>query len=151
MRRVLFAVLCFLLCGCNSVYLKPNTLDTNKLIYTPRGGETIKRSLKEVFDERGYKTHVGKLTSVHEGISSDSEIYSQSKNIRYSVIIDEKTSVLRPVWCIFNGFWWWRFSLAISDRKTGTEILSWRGCGCANSSIRKLNDILDELEIKDSK
>lgn len=149
--RFLFSVLlCFVLCGCNSVYLKPGTLDTNELIYTPRGGETMQRSLKEIFDKRGYKTHVGQLSSVRERTSFDLDLYSQPKNIRYSVIIDEKNSVLRPIWCIFNGFWWWNFSLAISDRKTGTEILSWRGRGCANSSLRKLNHILDELEMKES-
>lgn len=149
MRFVLFSLLCFLVSGCNSIYLKPNTLDTSQLIYTPRGGESMQRSLKEVFDKRGYKTHVGKLSSVHEGTSTDWEVYSQSKDVRYSVIINEKSTILRPIWCAFNGFWWWRFSLAISDRKTGTEILSWRGRGCQNSSLRKLNKILDELEMKE--
>lgn len=149
MRVFSFIVLCLSLAACNSIYLKPNTLDTDKLIYTPRGGEAMQRSLKEVFEKRGYKIHVGQLTSVRERTSSDSETYSQSKDVRYSVIIDEKSSILRPIWCMFNGFWWWRFSLAISDRKTGTEILSWRGRGCQNSSLRKLNDVLDELEIKD--
>jgi len=146
MRSIVFILSCLILAGCNSIYMKPGTLDTNEMIYTPRGGETMKRSIKQIFDERGYKTHVGKLTSVHEGNSKDFEIYSQSKNIKYSVIVNEKTALLRPIWCIFNGFWWWRFDLAISDRDTGTEILSWRGRGCQNSSIRKLNDVLDELE-----
>ena len=146
--RLLF-VLCLILAGCNSIYMKPGTLDTNRMIYTPRGGDAMQRSLKEVFEERGYKIHVGKLTSVHERTSRDQEIYSQSKDIRYSVIIDEQSTILRTIWCIFNGFWWWRFSLAISVRQTGTEIMSWRGRGCANSSIRKLNDILDELEMKE--
>lgn len=148
MRLFLFVVLGLSLAGCNSIYLKPGTLDTTKLIYTPRGGETMQRSLKEEFDKRGYKIHVGQLKSVRERTYSDSEGYSQPKNIRYSVIIKESSSILRPVWCMFNGFWWWNFSLAISDRQTGTEILSWRGRGCQNSSLRKLNDVLDELEMK---
>ena len=149
MRLFILVSLCLSLTACNSIYLKPNTLDTNKLIYTPRGGETMQRSLKEVFDKRGYRTHVGQLKSVQEGMHHDSETYSQPKDIRYSVIIDEKSAILRPIWCVFNGFWWWRFSLAISDRSTGEEILSWRGRGCANSSLKKLNEILDELEIKE--
>lgn len=148
MRSFIFVILCLSLTGCNSIYLKPETLDTNKIIYTPRGGESMQRSLKEVFEKRGYKIHVGQLSSVRERDVSDLETYTKSKDIRYSVIIDEKSTILRPIWCAFNGFWWWRFSLAISDRKTGTEILSWRGRGCQNSSLRKLNDILDELEIK---
>lgn len=151
MRLLFLFLACLSLVGCNSIYLKPNTLDKNGLIYTPRGGYSMQRSLKQVMDERGYKTHVGQLTSVRERISSDLEIYSQPKNIKYSVIIDEKPEILRPLWCVFNGFWWWRFSIAISDRKTGQEILSWRGRGCQNSSLRKLNDILDELEVKKDK
>ncbi|MBQ3785181.1 MAG: hypothetical protein II843_02180, partial [Alphaproteobacteria bacterium] len=90
MRLFTFIILCLSLTGCNSIYMKPGTLDTDKLIYTPRGGETMQRSLKEVFDKRGYKTHVGQLTSVRERSSSDLEVYSQSKDIRYSIIIDEK-------------------------------------------------------------
>jgi len=151
MRMVIFILSCLVLAGCNSIYLKPGTLDTNALIYTPRGGYSMQRSIKQVMDERGYKTHVGKLTSVRERDSKDSEIYSQSKNIRYSVIISERTETLRPIWCIFNGFWWWNFEFAISDRKTGTEIMSWRGRGCQNSSLKKLNEVLDELEIKKEK
>ena len=149
MRLFRLFLLCLCVAGCNSIYMKPGTLDTNKLIYTPRGGHSMQRSLKETFDKRGYKTHVGKLSAVRERTSSDLETYSQSKDIRYSVIIDEKTSILRPVWCMFNGFWWWNFSLAISDRNTGTEILSWRGRGCQNSSLRKLNSVLDKLEMKE--
>lgn len=151
MRLLVLFLACLSLVGCNSIYLKPNSLDKNGVIYTPRGGYSMQRSLKQVMDERGYKTHVGQLTSVRERISSDLEIYSQPKNIKYSVIIDEKPEILRPLWCVFNGFWWWRFSIAISDRKTGQEILSWRGRGCQNSSLRKLNEILDELEIKKDK
>ena len=146
MRVFVSVLLGLVLAGCNSIYYKPHTLDKNGLIYTPRGGYTMQRSIKEVFDKRGYKTHVGQLTSVRERSSSDLEIYSQSKDIKYSVIIDEKPAILRPIWCAFNGFWWWKFSIAISDRKTGQEILSWRGRGCQNSSIRKLEQILDDLE-----
>ena len=151
MRVFVLILSCLGLCACNSIYLKPGTLDTNAMIYTPRGGYSMQRSIKQVMDERGYKTHVGKLTSVRERDSKDSEIYSQSKNIRYSVIISERTETLRPIWCMFNGFWWWNFEFAISDRKTGTEIMSWRGRGCQNSSIKKLNEVLDELEIKKDK
>ena len=151
MRLIVFVLLGLCLTGCNSIYLKPDTLDKNAMIYTPRGGYSMQRSIKQVMDERGYKTHVGKLKSVIERDSSDAEIYSQSNNIRYSIIIKERPEMLRPVWCIFNGFWWWNFNLAISDRKTGTEILSWRGRGCQNSSLRKLNEVLDELEIKKDK
>lgn len=147
MRSFGFVFVCLILSACNSVYIKPGTLNTDAVIYTPRGGYSMQRSIKQVMDERGYKTHVGRLTSVNEGDSSDHETYSKSKNVRYSVIITERRELLRPIWCMFNGFWWWNFNFAISDRKTGTEIMSWRGRGCQNSSLRKLNNILDELEM----
>lgn len=148
MRQIWIGVLCLLLSACNSVYLQPHSLDTNALIYTPRGGFTIQRSIKQVMDERGYKTHSGKLKVVVEQNIKDKDIYTSSKNIRYSVRVTERKEILRPIWCIFNGFWWWNFEISISDRKIGKEIMSWRGRGCQNSSISKLNDILDELEMR---
>ena len=148
MRIWLIGFLCLGLASCNSIYLQPGSLDTNALIYTPRGGFTIQRSIKQVMDERGYKTHSGVLKSVKEKNRKDSDVYVLTKNIRYSVRMEERKEILRPVWCMFNGFWWWNFEVSISDRKLGKEIMSWRGRGCQNSSIRKLNDILDELEMK---
>ena len=148
MRYIKLVCFCLLLSACNSVYLTPHSLDKNALIYTPRGGFTIQRSIKQVMDERGYKTHSGKLKVVIEQNKKDSEIYTSFKNIRYSVRMNERKEILRPIWCMFNGFWWWNFEISISDRKIGKEIMSWRGRGCQNSSLRKLNAILDELEMR---
>ncbi len=148
MRKLWIGVLCLLLSACNSVYLTPRSLDKNALIYTPRGGFTIQRSIKQVMDERGYKTHSGKLKVVVERNKHDEEIYTSSKYVRYAVRMDERKEILRPIWCMFNGFWWWNFEISISDRKIGKEIMTWRGRGCQNSSLRKLNEILDELEMK---
>ena len=50
----------------------------------------------------------------------------------------------RPIWCVFNGFWWWRFYVSIVEQQTGDEILTWTGRGCANSTIRKMENILDK-------
>ena len=148
MRKIWIGVLCLLLSACNSVYLTPHSLDKNALIYTPRGGFTIQRSIKQVMDERGYKTHSGVLKSVKEKTRKDSDVYILTKDIRYSVRMEERKEILRPLWCMFNGFWWWNFEISISDRKIGKEIMSWRGRGCQNSSLRKLNEILDELEMR---
>ncbi len=148
MRNIWIGVLCLLLTACNSIYLTPNSLDTNALIYTPRGGFTIQRSIKQVMDERGYKTHSGVLKSVKEKNRKDSDVYILTKDIRYAVRMQERKEILRPLWCMFNGFWWWNFEISISDRKIGKEIMSWRGRGCQNSTLRKLNAILDELEMK---
>jgi hypothetical protein len=148
MRLYILSLICLLLGACNSIYLKPNTLDTNAMIYTPRGGYSMQRSIKQVMDERGYKTHVGKLKTDKQSEDFDIQTFDIPNSAKYTVYIRERKEILRPIWCIFNGFWWWNFSASISDRSTGTEILSWRGRGCANSSLRKLNEVLDKLEIK---
>ena len=146
MRSFIFILLCLILCGCNSIYYKPNTLDTSAVIYTPRGGYSMKRSIKQVMDERKYKINVGSLQKIKESDPEDTEEYSIPKNVRYAVRVAERKEILRPIWCMFNGFWWWNFSVSITDKNTSEEILSWRGRGCANSSMRKLNDILDKLK-----
>ena len=149
MKKFLTAFCILSVSACNSVYIKPNTLDTNALIYAQRGGFSMQRSLKEELDKRGYKTTVGILKSAN---SADNKEFMQIPNkARYAIRVKERKEILRPLWCVFNGFWWWNFELSISDRKNGLEILSWRGRGCANSSIDKLNQILDELEIKKDK
>ena len=146
MRAFISVLLCLILCGCNSVYLKPHSLDTNATIYTPRGGYSMRRSVKQVMETRGYKTHIGNLVSEKTENLGESETFRIPKSTRYVVYVRERKETFRPIWCVFNGFWWWNFNLSISDRTNGSEILSWRGRGCANSSLRKLNRILDELE-----
>ena len=144
MRVFVSILLCFMLTACNSIYMKPHTLDTNELIYTPRAGYSMARSVKEIMENRGYNVSVGKLTRVSE--VSGSEAYQIPHNAKYAVNVKERTEILRPIWCMFNGFWWWNFNVSVIDRTNNNEILSWRGRGCANSSIRKMNDIFDKLE-----
>ena len=144
MRVFVFFLLCLMLAGCNSIYMKPHTLDTNELIYTPRAGYSMARSVKEVMENRGYNVSVGKLTRVSE--VSGSEAYQIPHNAKYAVNVKERNEILRPIWCMFNGFWWWNFNVSIIDRTNNNEILSWRGRGCANSSIRRMNDLFDKLE-----
>jgi len=147
MRVPMFAVLCFALSACNSIYMKPGTLDKSQLVYATRGGYSMQRSIKQIMEERGYNVHVGALKSESEFDDGNLQTFAIPLKAKYVVYVKERTEILRPIWCIFNGFWWWNFSASITDRKTGTEILSWRGRGCANSSLRKLNDVLDELEM----
>ena len=144
MRVSISFLLIFVLSGCNSVYYKPHTLDTNELIYTPRAGYSMARSVKEVMENRGYNVNVGKLVRVSE--VSGGEGYSIPTNAKYAVNVEERKEILRPIWCMFNGFWWWNFNVSIIDRTNNTEILSWRGRGCANSSIRKMDEIFEKLE-----
>ena len=149
MRAIAFIVLCFVLTGCNSVYLKPGTLDTSQLIYASRGGYSMQRSIKQTMEERGYDVNVGKLVRVSE--VTGGEGYQIPKSAKYAVNVKERKEILRPIWCLFNGFWWWNFNVSIIDRSNNNEILSWRGRGCQNSSLRKLNEVLDQLEIKNKK
>ena len=148
MRINVFILLCVSLAGCNSIYMKPSTLDTSEMIYTPRGGYSMQRSIKQVMDEHGYKTHVGRLHTEKQSDDLDLQTFDIPQSAKYVVYVRERKEVLRPIWCIFNGFWWWNFNTAIIDRENGKEILSWRGRGCQNSSLRKLNEVLDQLEMK---
>ena len=138
------------LCACNSVYMKPNTLDTDEVFYADRGGYSMRRSIKESMESRGYKVVVGKATSnenMNDGASSiDVDKNIVPNNARYIVKVSERSEKFRPVWCALNGFWWWNFNVSIADQKTGDELMTWRGRGCANSSVRLLNRILDDME-----
>lgn len=151
MRNVLplFCALGFL-GGCNSVYMKPGTLDTDRVFYADRGGYSMRRSIKESIESRGYKVVVGKATSnenMNDGASSiDVDKNIVPNNARYIVKVSERSELFRPIWCVFNGFWWWNFNVSIADQGTGEELLTWRGRGCANSSVRLLNQILDDME-----
>lgn len=148
MRVFVLILMCLCMAGCNSIYMKPGTLDTNAMIYTPRGGYSMQRSIKQVMDERGYKINVGTLRTEKQSEELDFQTYDIPNKTRYVVYVRERKEILRPIWCMFNGFWWWNFNASITDKTTGKEILSWRGRGCQNSSIKKLNAVLDELEIK---
>ena len=132
------------LTACNSVYVKPNSLDPDQKIFVPRGGFSMQRSVKLAMQTRNYDIYNGRLTR----ISKSSESYEFPSSVKYSVRVDERSEIFRPIWCMFNGFWWWNFNVSIVEQKTGTEILSWRGRGCQNSSLRKLDTLLDTMEIK---
>ena len=146
MRVFISILLCFVLAGCNSIYYKPHTLDKTQTIYAVRGGYSMQRSIKQTMEERGYKIHVGSLKAEKQSDDMDFQTFEVPTSAKYVVYVKERKEILRPVWCMFNGFWWWNFSASITEKSTGKEILSWRGRGCQNSSIRKLEQILDELE-----
>lgn len=76
----------------------------------------------------------------------EGEFFEIPESAQYVMRISENSERFRPIWCAFNGFWWWRFYVSIVEQQTGDEILTWTGRGCANSTLRKMNRILDELE-----
>jgi hypothetical protein len=139
--------------GCNTMYVKPETLDKTKTIYADRGGYSMRLNIKNRLEKRGYKVIVGKAASMktYDDATGDNEMEidtSYTMNARYVVKVRERREDFRPVWCVFNGFWWWNFNVSIADQKTGEELLTWQGRGCANSSLDKLDAVLDELEMK---
>lgn len=151
MRRFLCLVcVTMTLSACNSVYMKPNTLDTSEVFYADRGGYSMRRSIKEAMESRGYNVVVGKASSnenLHDGSSSiDVDKNIIPSNVRYIIKTYERKETFHPFWCALSGFWWWNFNVSIADQETGEELLTWRGRGCANSSIRLLNRILDDME-----
>ena len=139
-----------LLTGCNSVYYQPNSLDPNQTFYADRGGFSMKRSIKGKLRDRGYNVVVGTAES-SRGITSDSDNIDIDSaviptDVRYIVKVSERRKKFNPIWCIFNGFWWWNFNVSIADQQTGAEIMTWRGRACQNSALRMLDDILDGME-----
>jgi len=144
-----------LLTACNSMYIKPNTMEKGQNVYAQRGGYSMRRSIKERMEERGYIVSVGKAKA-SRSLSSDGDEFESidfdsnevPANTRYVVRVTERREWFMPFWCMFNGFWWWNFNVSIADQKTGEELLTWRGRACANSALRMLDGALDELEKK---
>ncbi len=150
MKKLGLIFIALALTACNSIYIKPGaTLDKSQTFFADRGGYAMQRSIKEKMEERGYKVVVGKATN-NRVINNDTQNInmdiSDIMNARYVVKVSERREFFGWFWCPFNGFWWWNFNVSIADQKTGEELMSWRGRGCANSSLRKLDNVLDELE-----
>ena len=153
MKKLSLVFIALALTACNSIYIKPGaTLDKSQTFFADRGGYAMQRSIKEKMEERGYKVVVGKAKS-NRSINANSADWEKLDmditdimNTRYVVKVAERREFFGWFWCPFNGFWWWNFNVSIADQKTGEELMTWRGRGCANSSLRKLDSVLDELE-----
>lgn len=151
MKRYLsIFVLCFLT-ACNSVYVKPDTIDPTQTFYADRGGYSMRKSIKQKLEERGYNVVVGKAQGSRDftdNTDNDIEINYSSvpSDARYIVKVTERRERIAPIWCVFNGFWWWNFNMSIADQQTGEELMTWRGRACQNSALRMLDDILDDME-----
>jgi len=153
-----------ILTACNIANVKPNSMDKSHLVYADRGGYTMRMAIKQELEERGYKITVGKAVSSKSSTDSTGEDYDVDtanipKDARYVVKVKEREEsllggpraliIFSPIWCMFNGFWWWNFNVSISDQTTGDELLAWSGKGCANDNLRRLNRLMNQLEKKD--
>lgn len=151
-RNLMLLMIVGILGACNHVHMKPGTLDKNEVFYVDSGGNLMQLGTKQLMAERGYNITVGhKKSSVSSTYitaeGTDSKISeSEIGKAKYIVFISESVNKFRPIWCSLNGFWWLRFNISIADNTTGEEVLHWTGRGCANSSLRKLDKILDRLE-----
>ena len=137
------------LTACNHVHMKPGTLDKSQDMYTTRGGYTMRMATKEHMEQRGYNIKIGKIENTNNVIETDLvdfERFSVPADAQYMLRISERNEKFRPIWCALNGFWWWNFNMSIVDQQSGNEILNWTGRGCVNSTLRKLDRILDKLE-----
>lgn len=156
MRKLIMygILLAITITGCNSVYISPNSqINKNTKIYVPRGGYTMARSIKQELEQRGHTVYVGKLFKeiTTDDITSDDGGNNLEKvlvpnSVKYVVKVKERKEKFRPIWCVANGFWWWNFNVSITEQSTGHELMTWRGRGCANSSMRKLRAILNYME-----
>lgn len=119
-------------------------------IYADRGGYTMRRSIKNELERRGYKVVVGKAVSNREwpddGTTMELNTVRVPTDARYYVKVNERSEKFRPIWCALNGVWWWNFNVSIADQKTGEELMTWRGRGCADSSMRLLRRTLNKME-----
>lgn len=152
MKRVLILFLTLGVAACNSMYIKPDTMVKNQTVYATRGGYSMRRSIKERLESRGYHVIVGKMKSHTDFSNDDSDIELAREevpsDVRYVVKVAERREKVFAFWCPFNGWWWWNFNVSIADQQTGEELMTWRGRGCANSSLRKLDAALDKLEME---
>ena len=150
-KRIFLVFVMYGLVGCNSIYVKPNSLSHNAIVYADRGGYSMRRAIKQELENRGYDVRVGHATESEMSDTDDGDIdmdtYIIPDNARYIVRVRERNPIFRPIWCSLNGFWWWRFNISIADNDSGQEVLSWFGNGCAGSSIDLLNRTLDKMEM----
>ena len=152
MRFIFASIILFSMTACNSVYVKPNSIDATQTFYADRGGYSMKRSVKEALEQRGYNVVVGTAAANRNAFTDSENIEIDTavipKNARYIVKVSERREMFNPFWCPFNGFWWWNFNVSVADQQTGEELMTWRGRACQNSALRMLDDILDQMEGK---
>ncbi|MCL2338934.1 MAG: hypothetical protein FWC51_03205 [Proteobacteria bacterium] len=153
--KLYLMILPLLLAACNYATIRPGTMDPGAKVFADRGGFTMRRAVKDELAGRGFDVAVGTARSSRE-YAADNETYDSvtndmtaiPKDAKYIVRVQERKEIFMPYWCPFNGFWWWRFTVSIADQQTGKELLAWTSRGCANSSVRRLRDFLDQLKKK---
>lgn len=138
-----------MLTACNSVYMQPNSMERESVVYSTKGGYTLRPVVKEILAQHGYTVKIGKIKNTNqiaETMGQEFEAIEIPSDAKYVVRVAESSEKFRPIWCALNGFWWWRFNMSIVDNESDQEILTWSGRGCASSTARLFERILNELE-----
>ena len=86
---------CLFLGACNSVYLKPGTMEPGTKVYASRGGYSMSRSIKEKLEEHGFTVTVGKLQNEY---SVDVDKFEMPKDTSYIVRVNEHEESFLPWW-----------------------------------------------------
>ena len=86
MLRIIAILSLIGLTACNSIYVKPNSLDPDQKIFVPRGGYSMKRSVKLALQNRNYNVHVGRLTKRQNHLTwiSKPMLFPMMQNILYA-------------------------------------------------------------------
>ncbi|MCL2737791.1 MAG: hypothetical protein FWE17_02935, partial [Alphaproteobacteria bacterium] len=140
MTRLVMLPIIFL-SACNHMHVKPGTMTPDSTVFAVRGGYSMRMHAKERLEMRGYAVKVGRLRDFTDGDDMERHTDVIPNNAKYTVIIRERPERFRPLYCFFNGFWWWNFNVSIAEQATGEELLVWAGRGCANSSLRRLDRV----------
>ncbi len=64
----LYIATALLLSACNSISLKPGTMEKGSVVYTDRGGYTMRRSIKDELERRGYTVLVGTVKNTKSSV-----------------------------------------------------------------------------------
>lgn len=93
----LYIATALLLSACNSISLKPGTMEKGSVVYTDRGGYTMRRSIKDELERRGYTVLVGTVKNTKSSADASQEYSVVPKNARYYVKVAERSEKFRPI------------------------------------------------------
>ena len=151
MKKILLCATSCLLAACNAVNIKQHSLDKTQVFYADRGGYSMKFAVKKELEKRGYKIIVGKAIGSASNEDDFSFENSNTMGAKYVIKVQERKPSFSPLFCMFNGWYWWNFNVSIADQNTGEELLAWTGKGCQNPAIRRLRRLVNELEMNADK
>lgn len=136
-----------LLTSCTNLMIKPDSINPrNRTIYTQRGGDGMLYRAKTILADRGWDLKVGKAKGDINSDGLDIESVKIDSNTHYYMKVKRYKLWFVPLYCMFNGGEFWVYNVSIANNQTGEELLIWDDYGCADSSAKRFNELLDILE-----